>query len=75
MGLLKRKTPEERQAAAQKWLRRIDPGRANGHASVWDSYGGATGRLRKAQREYDLIREQRETNRLLREQAQDRQAM
>lgn len=73
MGLRRKKTAEQRQAAAAKWLRRLDPGAASSQASVFDAQGGRLGRLRQAQRDYALIREQKETNRLLREQAERRE--
>lgn len=67
MGLFRRRrrTPEELQAFGEKWLQRIDPGH---------SMGGSVERMRQAKRDGDLLREQQETNRLLREQAAREQA-
>lgn len=69
----KKKTDEERQQAAGKWLRRLDPSAEARQPSAMDLADGAAGRMREARREWDSLRaleelvdEQKETNRLLR---------
>ena len=70
-----KKTDDERRENAKKWAQRVDPAAAKYRtASLLDTAGGRTGKLRDAQRDYEgirimeaLLEEQRETNRLLKE--------